>query len=196
MLLKSLISKIPAKTSPGHIAAVQLPVKLGMSDAEEVFSRPLDRRLRAIGLGHVAGTTLQRDGQGGIDGIEISLILATLHPRALDTVGSVLEDLDAPLGSSVGFSETRARHIFGRTEGLGLYLDGQDSRGNVEAHLDVLEACTEALEGAGVYQGGSKQGDRHVLYFYGDSYNAMKNALSFVLSTNPLCRGAYARRLS
>ncbi|NRB01121.1 MAG: hypothetical protein HRU32_15145, partial [Rhodobacteraceae bacterium] len=65
-----------------------------------------------------------------------------------------------------------------------------------EAHLDVLEVCTEALEGSGIYQGGANLGDRHVLYFYGDSYNAMKTALEFVLATNPLCRGAYARRLS
>lgn len=195
MLIKSIISKIPGK-SVRHPATAQLPVKLGMSDAEQVFSRPLDTRLRAIGLGQVTGTSVHRDRQGCIDGLEMTLLLGSLHPRALETVGQLLEDLDAPLGSSIGFSETRARHVFGRTEGLGLFLDDRDAEGGHEAHLDVLEACTEALDGAGVYQGTADLGDTHVLYFYGDSYNSMKNALSFVMTTNPLCRGAYARRLS
>lgn len=196
MLFKSLISKPVDKTAPAHPASAHLPVKLGMSDIEEVFAAPLDRRLMAMGLGRVIGTSVRRDAEGFVNAVELRLMLSSLHGRTLETIGALLEDLDAPLGSSIGFDETRTRHVFGRTEGLGLYLDQRGTEGADEAYLDVLEACTEALDGAGVYQGTATHGGQPVLYFYGDSYNSMKSALSFVLTTNPLCRGAYARRLA
>ena len=196
MLLRAFRPKRAFGSATAHLAEAYLPVKLGRLDAESVFGRPVDRRLRAMGLGKVAGVRTRQDAEGRIEGVELSFALATLHPRALRTVGTLLEELDAPLGSSVSFAETGARHIFGRTEGLGLVLDPRDGVSRRKDRLAVLEACTDALEGQGLYQGSNDRGENPVLYFYGDSFNEMKSALAGVMRTEPRCRNAYTQRLT
>jgi hypothetical protein len=194
MLLRALKPKL--FRGPTHLAEAALPVKLGRTDADEAFARPLDRRVRALGLGQVTGTGVRRGREGEVEGIDIFFALVTLHPRALKAIAGLLEDLDAPLGSSIEFTETGLRHVFGRTEGLGLYLDRRDGIVDEDDALDLLEACTDALGADAIYQGSDDLGDRAVFYFYGDSFNTMKNALSFLMTSHPQFRNAYARRLT
>lgn len=196
MLLRAFRPKRALPSAPAHKAEAHLPVKLGRLDAQAVFGRPVDRRLRAMGLGEVMAVKTRQDADGRIEGVELVFALVSLHPRALRTVGTLLEELDAPLGSSITFSQTGARHIFGRTEGLGLVLDPRDGVSRKTDRLAVLEACTDALEGQGLYQGSNDLGENPVLYFYGDSFNAMKNALASVMRTEPRCRHAYTQRLT
>jgi len=194
MLFRALTPKVFGGLS--HHAIARLPVKLGRTDADAAFARPLDRQIRALGLGHVSGTELRKSAQGEVEAVVLSLALVTLHPRALRTIGTLLEELDAPVGSHAEFTETQVRHVFGRTEGLGLYLDRRDGVSNEEDALDILELCTDALEGDAIYQGSDDLGDKAVFYFYGDSFNRMKNALTFVMTSHPRLRNAYARRLT
>lgn len=196
MLLRSFRPKRAARSAPAHLAEAYLPVKLGRLDAQAVFGDPVDRRLRTMGLGEVMAVRTRQDAEGRIEGVELSLALATLHPRALRTVGALLEELDAPLGSSIAFSQTGTRHIFGQAEGLGLVLDPRDGVVREKDRLAVLEACTDALEGQGLYQGWTDRGENPVLYFYGDSFTAMKTALAGVMRTEPRCRNAYTQRLT
>lgn len=193
-----LLRALKAKTfrGPSHLAEASLPVKLGRTDANAAFARPLDRQLRALGLGHVTGTGVRRNKQGEVEGIDIFFALVTLHPRALRTIGTLLEELDAPVGSYAEFSDTHVRHLFGKTEGLGLYLDRRDGVTDDEDALDVLEICTDALDGDAIYQGSEDLGDTAVFYFYGDNFNRMKNALTFLMTSHPQLRNAYARRLT
>ena len=83
---------------------------------------------------------------------------------------------------------------FGKSHGLGLYLSHRDA--DDDGHLGVVEACTDALAGAGLYQGSTRLADRTALYFYGDSFNRMRSAITYVMSHDPRCRNAYARRLN
>lgn len=194
MLFRALKPKFLAR--PSYLAEAYLPVKLGRTDANTVFAKPLDRRIRALGLGQVTGAGVHRNREGEVDGVNLFFALVTLHPRALRTIGGLLEELDAPVGSVLAFCDTNARHVFGRTEGLGLYLDRRDGVADDEDALDLLEVCTDALDGDAIYQGSDDLGDKAVLYFYGDSFNRMKNALSYLLTSHPQLRNAYTRRLT
>ncbi len=194
MLLRAFKPKI--FRGPSHLAEASLPVKIGRTDADVAFARPLDRRVRSLGLGQVTGTGVRRGRDGEVEGLDIFFALVTLHPRALKTIASLLEDLDAPVGSSIQFTETGLRHVFGRTEGLGLYLDRRDGITDEEAALDLLEACTDALGAEAIYQGSEDLGDKAVFYFYGDSFNTMKTALSLLMTSHPQFRNAFARRLT
>lgn len=194
MLLRALKPKM--FRGPTHLAEAALPVKIGRSNADMVFARPLDRQIRALGLGQVTGTGVRRGKDGEAEGVDIFFALVTLHPRALKTIGGLLEELDAPLGSVIEFSDTGVRHIFGRTEGLGLYLDRRDGIASEDDALDLLEVCTDALGGEAIYQGSEDLGDRAVFYFYGDSFNTMKTALSLLMTSHPQFRNAFARRLT
>lgn len=194
MLFKALKPKI--FRGPSHLAEAALPVKIGRTDADMAFARPLDRQVRVLGLGQVTGTGVRRGKDKEVEGIDIFFALVTLHPRALKTIGGLLEDLDAPVGSSIEFSETGLRHVFGKTEGLGLYLDRRDGIADEDDQLDLLEVCTDALGADAIYQGSDDLGDRAVFYFYGDNFNIMKNALAYLMTTHPQFKRAYARRLT
>ena len=194
MLLRALKPKIFRGSS--HLAEASLPVKMGRTDANAAFAKPVDAKIRSLGLGQLTGTGTRRNKSGEVEGVDLFFALVTLHPRALKTIGEILEHLDAPVGSYIEFSETGVRHLFGRTEGLGLYVDRRDGIADDEDALDLLELCTDALDGDAIYQGSDDLGDQAVLYFYGDSFNRMKNALSFVMTSHPQLKNAYARRLT
>ena len=195
MFFKALKRKPASDSEPVrlHAALAVLPVKIGDQDAEDVFARPLAQQLLATGLGTVTGAHKRyaKSGESHAVALEMSLVRADLG--TLKEVARLLEHLDAPLGSSIFFTETGTTHLFGRTEGLGIFADatlGEDDR------FALLEACTDALGADAVYQGSAIVDKNQVFYFYGDSFNTMQNALSYVMRHDPRCSGAFARRLT
>lgn len=194
MFFRSMRGVEGLRQPDGYFACVAMPVRIGPELAERAFVRPLNRELAQTGLGRVSEFEVARDDEGEPVGLKMTLSLATDAPRALEHVAGVLERLDAPTGSWIGNAECPEMVAFGRSFGLGLYLPRGEA--DEEAKLDIVEACTDALEGAGLYQGSASVGDRTALYFYGDSFNRMRAAVTFVMSTDPRCRDAYARRLN
>lgn len=178
----------------GYFAQAVMPVRVGEDLAQDAFVKPLDRELQRVGLGRVVGFDISFDDEGEPEKLDISLSLVTDAPRALEAVAKVLEKLDAPVGSHLGNAECAELLSFGSSEGLGLYLPRHDT-GEAD-RLAVIEACNDALNGAGLYQGSVSVGDRTALYFYGDSFNRMRNAITYVMTTDPRCRNAFARRLN
>ncbi len=196
MLFRSIRGSAAQKHEvDGFFAQATMPVRIGPDLAERAFVRPLDRDLRVSCLGRVAGFEVARDENGEPAGLTITLSMTTDAPRALHHVSGLLERLDAPAGSQIGNAECPELLAFGKSYGLGLYLDRAAASAE-DDRLDILEACTDALEGAGLYQGSASVGDRTALYFYGDSFNRMRAAVAFVMSTDPRCKDAYARRLN
>ena len=126
--------------------------------------------------------------------LRLDLVLSSATDDAVALVAGFLQDLDAPSGSTILADGAAAPVQFGHSEGLGLYLPARET--DEDAKLAVVEACTDAMGGAGIYQGSFSAGDRTALYFYGDSFNRMRAAITFVMSHDPTCRNAYARRLS
>lgn len=176
-----------------HAATAILPVKIGKEDPEEVFGKPLDDRLRATGLGTVTGTHARYAKSGEGQSIALELALARASLTTLKDVARLLEALDAPLGSSITIAETGTTHVFGTTEGMGIYIP---STSNDDDRYALLEACTDALGADAIYQGNATVGENQVFYFYGDSFNTMQNALRYTMLHDPRCQGAVARRLT
>ncbi len=178
----------------GFFTAVRLPLRLTEADADRAFVRPLARKLTELQFGRITGHRVSTDDENEPIVHEITMSLVTQAPRAFRTIADFLDGLDAPQGSWIGNAECPEMLPFGRATGLGLYLDLTEN-GDTDDVLDVLEACTEALEGAGLYQGSKVARGCHALYFYGDNFNRMHKAMAFVLTTDPRCRNAVARRL-
>jgi hypothetical protein len=181
------------------VVEVTMPVRLPSDRAGPNFARPLSRALSDAGLGTVAGHRLALNDAGEVVGLGLSVQLVSRAGRALDRVVRELERLDAPRGSQLTIEDGVPPISFGASEGLGLYL----SRGVLRsvddtpaAHLDVVADCIEAFGDMATYQGSAHLADRVALYFYGESFNRMSNALAYVLATNPACRDAETRRLT
>lgn len=168
-----------------HAAILFLALKSDRDEAVSTFIRPLKAHLTESALGEIVGYRL-RPGHGPEPrGIEVHLALASSHPRALQSIGNRMDDLEAPVGSTIEFTETGQRHLFGRTEGVAVDLVDHP------AWFDLAEACTEALAGAGFYQGSRSVDGRRSLYFYGESAAAMNAAIGGAISP-----GVTVRRLT
>ena len=191
MLLRKLITKPRPET---HVVMARLPTRIGPDIAEAAFLTPLDRELDKAGLGTVADYEICRDSSGEPEALVLTLLLITDAPRALGRIETMLQDLDAPVGSSLRVEGANEVRKFGMSHGLGIYLPSADA--DKDLCLDIVELCTDAMEGAGLYQGSAQVGNRTALYFYGDSFNRMRKAITFAITHDPRCRNAETRRLT
>ena len=173
-----------------HGAVAFIPVKIGETHAVEGFARPLRQQLMASALGDLVGYKFREGRDDEPTGLELHLSLASSHPRALQSVGNMLDDMDSPVGSTIEFTETGQRHVFGRTEGLAVELDtGSD-------WLDYAEAAIETLAGDAIYQGSRVIGGRRRLYFYGENASNIASRLRAAAQIDPRLPEASARRLT
>ncbi|MEM9343933.1 MAG: hypothetical protein AAGA87_12890 [Pseudomonadota bacterium] len=178
----------------GHTVTVRMPTKTDRDAAEAIFAGPMTRNLSDAGLGSVERMEIQQDDRGEPEDVILTLRLVTRAERALTRVETMLQDMDAPVGSTLCVDGSKEDRSFGKSHGLGIYLltagITEDDR------LDIVELCTDAMEGTGLYQGSAQIGDRTALYFYGDSFNRMRAALTFVITHDPRCKYAITRRLT
>ena len=195
MLFRALTMKKaqPLNVMPAH---AYLPMRIGHCDVATSIAKPLAAKLAVVGLGGVTEATVRRDSHGDACGIDLFLALTIPTLETLKTVALILEDMNAPVGSSIRLVDGGTPHIFGRTEGLGLYIGGLGETDAGTIQTDVLEVCKSALADTGSFQGWSQMKDRTVLYFYGENFSAMRRALTRVLETRPQLRDTYARRLT
>lgn len=194
MKLKSLRDGQSLRPVDGYFAQATLPLRIGPELAQAAFADPLDAALDRMGLGRVASHEIATDDDGEPERLVLTLSLATDAPRALDEVAHTLDDLGAPTGSQLGNAECADLITFGSSEGLGLYLPRHDT--GDAAHRALVRACKAAMAGAGLYKGSVSVGDRTALYFYGTSFNRMRSAITYVMTTDPSCRNAFAKRLN
>ncbi len=188
--LKRKETSKPRTTDAVHGALAFVPVKTGESHAVDGFARPLRQQLVASALGDLVGYKFRSGRADEPAGIELHLVLASTHPRALQSVGNMLDDLDAPVGSTIEFTETGQRHIFGRTEGLAVDLDAaSDWLGYAEAAIDTLGADA-------VYQGSREVAGRRRLYFYGENASTIASRLRAAAQVDPRLPAADAHRLT
>ena len=194
MKLTSLRDGQSLRPVDGSFAQATLPLRIGPELAQAAFSEPLDAELDRMGLGRVAGYEITTDRDGEPEQLVLTLSLTTDAPRALDEVARRLDELGAPTGSRLGNAECADLITFGSSEGLGLYLPRHDT-GDAD-HRALVRACKTAMAGAGLYKGSVSVGDQTALYFYGASFNRMRSAITYVMTTDPRCRNAFAKRLN
>ena len=175
-------------------ATAELPLRIGRGFVEPAIIRPLSRWMREANLGQVTTADLAEDAAGEPEHLTLRLKLTERDTRSLERIAGALEGLDAPVGSTITFDEDGPEIAFGASHGLGLYLPIYGT--NEEDRIGVIEACTDALDGAGLYQGSARTRENLAFYFYGGSFNRMRDAVTFVMTHDPRCRNAYTRRLN
>ncbi|MEG0192419.1 MAG: hypothetical protein RR831_03655 [Stenotrophomonas sp.] len=177
-------------TEPMLHVTVTLNAKLQPAHRHELFEDPLDALLQAAELGGITGggTATSDEGEVEYGDIEVALVDAAGVPKLVD----LLEQLGAPKGSQVQGAGDADRR-FGVTEGLGIYLDGLNLPDEVYEQCDsnhVFEQLSERIEGLGEicswWQGPSET----ALYMYGQSFEAMRDAIAEFVDSYPLCQNA------
>jgi hypothetical protein len=170
---------------------VTLNARLRPLDRGEHFEDPLEDLLKKRGVKATitgGGTLLSADREPS--NCDIDLEVRGDGAGALEVVIDVLEKLGAPVGSKARVANGEPVS-FGKTEGIGIYLNGTDLPDEVYASSDVNELIAslgDRLGDAGTMLSYWEGSTETALYFYGRSAQQMRAKMADVLASHPLAQ--------
>jgi hypothetical protein len=163
-------------------------------DRGERYEDPLHDALVERQYGETDGGGTMQSATGEIQFIDVEIILDDLE-LGVPFVIEMLEELGAPKGSVLKVRDVDPpREIpFGRTEGIGIYLNGTDLPDEVYANSDVnvvIEELNKDLGDAGEFQSYWEGPTETALYFYGADADEMRGKIRSFMDSYPLCQKA------
>ena len=170
-------------------------------DRGEIYEDPLEELLKANGIGEVTGggTMQLKSGELEYCDLEIKLNSNEINEDDIQLIIKKLEELGAPKGSSLLIEKTEQKIQFGKKEGLGIYLDGINLSDEVYKSSDSEALAVEIRRLAGIkdntlryWQGNTETG----LYFYGDSFEHIKNSINDFVSSHPECENCRIEQIA
>ena len=195
-----LFSKSVDLKQRNYIVA-QLNDKIMPIDRGEVYEDLLDEFLKQKFYGEVSGGGTLQSKSGEIEycDVEIELRENEITRQAIIEIIDKFESLGAPKGSKLIIESTGEKIEFGKLEGLAVYLDGINLSDEVYKNSDSEAVATEIRKLAGIksdvlryWEGNTET----ALYFYGESFNDMKDAIKDFLGTNPECENARVEQIA
>ena len=164
-------------------------------DRGAVYEDPLEEFLKLKWYGEISGGGTLQSKSGEIEYCDIEICIKDDHLDRImiSDIINKLEDLGAPKGSSLLIERTQEKIPFGLQEGLAIYLDGVNLSEKVYKNSDAEAIAEEVCKLANIdtkvlrYWEGTTE---TALYFYGRSFEDMKQAISRFLSSNPECENA------
>jgi hypothetical protein len=186
--------------SPSYIIA-RLNDRIMPIDRGDVYEDPIDEFLKVKYYGKVTGGGTQLTEGNDIEycEIEIETIAERINEQAIAEIIAKLEEFGAPKGSELIIEKTGEKIAFGKLEGLGLFLDGVNLSAEVYENLDATVLAAEIRRLADIksdvvryWNGNTETG----LYFYGSSFDYIKNAIANFVNTHPACENARIERVA
>ncbi|MSU90454.1 hypothetical protein GE300_12635 [Rhodobacteraceae bacterium 2CG4] len=177
----------------------QLNARVQPLDRGTFYEDPLDGELRQRGLGQVTGGGIQlAEEPDGIEYCDLEILATDDSDATLTQIAQILDGLGAPRGSKL-IVEGREDMPIGRLEGLGLFVNGTDLPAEVYAAADinhVIDECDRLMTGIGGKRGHWEGSRETALYFYGDSFEAMREAIAGFVAEYPLLQRARVVRIA
>lgn len=183
------------RCTQGTFIIIQLNEKIMPIDRGDLYEDPLDEFLRAKGYGEVTGGGTMQAKSGEIEFCDMEVLIYEGNDteKIIIEIIRILEKQGVPKGSHIVIEPTEEKTFFGNKEGLAVYLDGINLPEKVYQECDSNFVLSEVSRLVG-YNGEIKrywQGENETaLYFYGDSFENMKIAISEFINTYPLCQRA------
>ncbi|OMQ10337.1 hypothetical protein [[Flexibacter] sp. ATCC 35103] len=174
---------------------IQINDKVSPADKRNLYLLPLNDFLTSKNYGEISGGGILKEEPGEIIfcDIHVKFHQEEINENILKDIMIYLEDCGAPKGSKIIIEKTHQEIPFGKNEGIAIYLDGENSEEkNQETYnLDFVQSeisrrtnTTQSAER--FWKGNSTTG----LYFYGQSYEKMKDEVSHFMSSYPLYKSA------
>jgi hypothetical protein len=193
-MLKKLFNKLFSKKEEpsGNYIVATLNDKVMPMDRGDIYEDPLDEFLKLKYYGEVtgSGTGSEENGEIAFCDIEICLNKDEVNNEMVKAIIVKLEELGAPKGSNLLIEKTGEKIPFGINEGLAIYLDGANLSDEVYKNSDTEAFANEIIKLANIksdviryWQGNTKTG----LYFYGESFNEIRNSIADFVKTSPDC---------
>lgn len=195
------IKKKEEEEDSGNFVVATLNDKVMPIDRGVIYEDPLDEFLQANGIGEVTGggTMQLKSGELEYCDIEIQLNSNEIDESQIKAIIEKLEELGAPKGSKLTIEKTEQKIEFGKKEGLGIYLDGINLSDEVYKSSDSEALALEIRRLAKIedntfryWQGNTETG----LYFYGDSFEQIKNSIADFISSHPECENCRIEKIA
>ena len=195
------IKKNEEEESPGNFIVATLNDKVMPIDRGEIYEDPLDEFIQANGIGEVTGGGTMQLESGELEycDVEIQLNSDEIDEDQIKNIIEKLEELGAPKGSKLTIEKTEQKIEFGKKEGLGIYLDGINLSDEVYKSSDSEALAVEIRRLAGIEDNTLRywQGNTETaLYFYGDSFEYIKNSINDFVSSHPECENCRIEQIA
>jgi len=203
-MIKNLWNKLFAKQAEAqetNYVVAQLNDKIMPIDRGDVYADPLDELLKLKFYGEVSGggTLQSQTGEIAYCDVEIELRENKINRQTITDIIEKLEACGAPKGSKLIIEQTGEEVMFGKLEGLAVYLDGINLADEVYKNSNSEAIAAEIKRLLGIesdvlryWQGNVETG----LYFYGESFKDMKDAIADLISTHPECENARVEQIA
>ncbi|MDA6068330.1 hypothetical protein NJT12_01735 [Flavobacterium sp. AC] len=173
---------------------IQINDKVSPLDKRNLYLLPLNELLLEKNYGEISGGGILKEEPGEIIfcDIHIKLFDEKIAPNILKNIKTCLEDCGAPKGSKIIIENTHQEIPFGKNEGIAIYLDEENAEEKEEQYnLDFVQSEISRRTNTSqtterYWKGNSTTG----LYFYGQSYEKMKDEVSHFMTANPLYKTA------
>ena len=184
-----------------HQLSVKLNDKLMPLDRGSVYEDPIDEILIENGLGFVDGGGTMLHENGEIEFIEIDVFIEVndIDLAIKQTLIPSLEKIGAPKGSEILNLGTKEIRHFGKLEGIGYYLDGENLEPEVYKSYDI-NIVIDSLKTLIHFQSDYIrywEGKKHTaLYFYGQSFEQMKKKTKDYINQYPLLQNCIVKQIA
>lgn len=174
---------------------IQINDKVSPADKRTLYLLPLNDFLTTKNYGEISGGGILKEEPGEIIfcDIHVKFYQEEITDNSLKDIMSYLEDCGAPKGSKIIIEKTHQEIPFGKNEGIAIYLDGENTEEKNQESYNVDFVQSEISRRTNTSQsterfwkGNSTTG----LYFYGQSYEKMKDEVSHFMSSYPLYKSA------
>ena len=136
---------------------------------------------------------------GEIEFCDIEINLKDNTEETVKRLEEIIDALGVPKGSKLYTHESDMEIPVGRQEGLAVYLNGTELPDEVYQECDinyVIEHMEELMGEAGKMYSYWEGPNDTALYFYGESYDKMLEAVQDFLNEYPLCAKCVVNRIA
>ncbi|MDR1939289.1 MAG: hypothetical protein LBQ40_00645 [Clostridiales bacterium] len=176
---------------------LSINAKLQPLDRGEIFEDALNVLLKRVGCGYVDGGGTLLGGKGKeIEYCDVDIFLTDDSEDTRKKLIAVLNEL-CPKGSLLS-EEGKEPIVLGLLEGYAVYLNGYELPDEVYKTSDinyVISELKKSFEGEVKYYSWWKGPTETALYFYGKSFDAMKEKAGEFIASYPLCQKCRIVRL-
>lgn len=164
----------------------------------------LEEILSQLKLGYIDGGGTMQFPTGEIKSCDIELILKDDKEKTLKTLESIIEKLGVARGSKLLLwnkedNKVQCERPVGNLEGMAIYLNGTELPEEVYQTCDinyVIEQAESRMEGIGHLYSWWEGAENTALYFYGQSYEKMVEAVRDFVEEYPLCQKCVIEKIA
>lgn len=150
-------------------------------------------------MGEVTGGGTLQKPDGEIESCDIEIHMNSDSLDGVEDLSGIIKAMGVPKGSFLSSSEPEVNIEVGTLEGLAIYCNGTDLPDEVYKECDInyaIQKMEEAIEGIGRMYSYWEGANDTALYFYGTSYEEMKQRIEPFCNEYPLCQKSRIEKIA